>query len=165
MTAWLERSREERTLLNPAFCANLLWHATTGHSVCNGTALAFEEAFLVLPLILERKTREALPRNIRTSLVVWLEANPLVRGRIATKAQHLAEFTKEALLFGGIHGFITIHEGCIHGRHQWARAVRKSLRKSSDEVRECARKAEFVGRWFAHAGAVMTVLALIGVRP
>jgi len=69
MTAWLERSREERTLLNPAFCANLLWHATTGHSACNGTALAFEEAFLVLPLILERKTREALPRNIRTSLV------------------------------------------------------------------------------------------------
>ena len=120
MTAWLERSREERTLLNPGFCANLLWHATRGHIACNGTALAFEEAFLILPLILERKTREALPRDIRTSLVAWLEADPLVRGRIATKAQYLAEFTKEALFFGGIHGFITIHEGRIHGRYQWA---------------------------------------------
>jgi hypothetical protein len=53
----------------------------------------------------------------------------------------------------------------VVGADAWGKAIRKSLRGSSDEVRETAKKAEFVGKWFAHAGAAATVLALIGVRP
>jgi len=165
MTAWNDRSREERTLLNPGYCANLLWHATRGHASFAGAALAFEEAFLVLPLVLHRRTREELPRDTRTSLATWLEGDALARGRIASRAQLLAEFTKEALVFGGVHGFLSIIGGQVLGADPWRKAVRKSLRGSSDEVRETAKKAEFVGRWFAHAGAAATVLALIGVRP
>jgi hypothetical protein len=165
MTAWNDRSREERTLLNPGYCANLLWHATRGHASFDDTALAFEETFLVLPLVLDRRTREALPRDTRTSLATWLEGNPLARGRIASRAQLLAEFTKEALLFGGVYGLLSISEGQVVGVDAWRNAVRKSLRGSSDEVRETAKRAEFVGKWFAHAGAAATVLALIGVRP
>lgn len=165
MTAWRERSREERTLLNPGYCANLLWHATRGHTALAGAALAFEEAFLVLPLVLDRRTRETLPRDIRTSLAAWLEGDALVRGRITSRAQLLADFTREALLFGGVHGFLSISGGQVVGEDAWGKAVRKSLRDSSDEVRETAKKAEFVGKWFAHAGASATVLALIGVRP
>lgn len=165
MTAWNERTREERTLLNPGYCANLLWHAARGHTSIGGTALAFEEAFLVLPLVLDRRTREALPRDTRTSLATWLEGDPLARGRIASRAQILAEFTKEALLFGGVHGLLSISEGQVVGVDAWSKAVRKSLRGSSDEVRETAKKAEFAGKWFALAGAAATVLALMGVRP
>lgn len=165
MTEWARRSREERTLLNPGFCAQLVWHAARGHVAPAGTAMPFEEAFLVLPMVLERKTREALPRDTRTSLAVWLEVEPLVRGRIAARARLLAGFTRESLLFGGLHGFIRIEEGRIFSGEGWSKAVRKSLRTSSDEARECAKKAEFVGRWFAHAGAATTVFALIGVRP
>lgn len=165
MTAWNERSREERTLLNPGYCANLIWHATRGHASFGGAALAFEEAFLVLPLVLDRPTREALPRDIRTSLATWLEGDALARGRIVSRAQLLAEFTKEALLFGSIHGLLSISEGQVVGIDGWSKAVRKSLRDSSDEVRETAKKADFVGKWFAHAGAAATVFALIGVRP
>lgn len=165
MTAWNERSREERTLLNPGYCANLLWHATRGHASFAGSALAFEEAFIVLPLVLDRRTREALPRDTRTSLATWLEGDALVRGRIASRAQLLADFTREALLFGGVHGLLSITGGQVVGADAWGKAIRKSLRGSSDEVRETAKKAEFVGKWFAHAGAAATVLALIGVRP
>lgn len=165
MTAWHERSREERTLLNPGYCAKLLWHATQGHVSFDGTALAFEEAFLVLPFVLDRRTREALPRDTRTSLATWLEFDPLVRGRIASRAQLLEKFTKEALLFGGVHGLLAISGGRVRGDDSWKRAARRSLRGSSDEVRETAKKAEFIGKWFAHAGAAATVLALIGVRP
>ena len=165
MTAWNDRSHEERTLLNPGYCANLLWHATRGHASFAETALPFEEAFLVLPLVLDRRTREALPRHTRTSLATWLEGDALARGRIASRAQLLAEFTKEALLFGGVHGLLSISDGQVVGVDGWTKAIRKSLRGSNDEVRETAKKAEFVGKWFAHAGAAATVLALIGVRP
>lgn len=165
MTPWVQRSREERALLNSAFCTNLLWHAARGHSAVESDALPFEEAFLVLPFVLDRKTREALPRDTRTSLAVWLESNPLARGRIADRAQLLVGFTKEALSFGGFYGLIAISEGRIRASAAWQQAVRRSLSKASNEVRECAKKAEFVGRWFAQTGTAPTVFALIGVRP
>lgn len=165
MTVWTDRSRDERALFNPGYCANLLWHATRGHESVDGTGLAFEEAFLVLPIVLDRKTRETLPKGTQTSLATWLDMAPDLRARIATHAQLLVGFTKEALLFGGVYGLISITGGRVLGNQEWRKAVGKALRESSDEVRETAKKADFVGKWFAHAGSTATVLALIGVRP
>lgn len=165
MTSWSQRSREERSLLNPSFCANLLWHAARGHAGVGNGSLSFEEAFLVLPFVLHRETRETLPRVTRTSLAVWLDDNPLSRGRIVGRAQLLVTFTKEGLIFGGQHGVIRIEGGRIYAEEAWKRIINHSLKTSSDEVRECAKRAEFLGKWFAQTGSTPTVLALIGVRP
>lgn len=51
MTFWEQRSREEQGLLNPGFCANLLWHAASGYSGRPGESLSFEESFLVVSFI------------------------------------------------------------------------------------------------------------------
>lgn len=165
MTTWANRSREERSLLNPSFCACLFWHAARGHSSAAGTGLPVEEAFLVLPLVLHRGTRELLPRSARTSLAVWLDRNPLARGRIATRAGLLTPFTREGISFGGLHHFISIEKGALYSEGAWAGSVAQVLRESSDEVRECATRSAFVGNWFAHTGNASTVLALVGVRP
>lgn len=165
MTSWAHKSREERSLLNPAFCANLLWHAARGYCDIDGKALSFEESFLVLPFVLHRETRESLPRDTRTSLAVWLSDNSLSRGRVSNRARLLVGTTKEAITFGGIHGLLRIEHGCIHSDMAWEKSIKRALRASSDEVRECAKRAEFVGKWFALAGSAPTVLALIGVRP
>jgi len=165
MTPWTQRSREERALLNPGFCANLLWHAARGYAGASDSALSFEESFLVLPLVLHRETREALPRDTRTSLAAWIEDNPLARGRIASRAPLLVSFTKEGLTFGGVHGFILLDGGRLYAKTTWKIAVNRALRESSDEVRGCAKRADFVGKWFAQTGSAPTVLALIGVRP
>lgn len=165
MIPWSQRSREERALLNPAFCANLLWQAANGYASIGNGALSFEEAFLVLPFVLHRETREALPRFTRTSLAVWLNSEPLIRGRVVTRARLLVPFTKEAMAFGGVHGFIRIENGQIHAVLEWKKAVNRALRNSSDEVRLCAKRAEFIGKWFSQNGRSTTVLALMGVRP
>lgn len=165
MTPWSQRSSEERALLNPCFCANLLWHASYGYMSVSSDGLSFEESFLVLPFVLHRETRESSPRDIRTSLAVWIDDNPLLWGKIANRARVLVPFTKEGLFFGGVHGFIRINRGKIHSESTWKRTVNKSLRDSSDEVRCCAKRAEFVGKWFAQTGSAQTVLALMGVRP
>ena len=165
MTAWTDRSHEERALLNPGFCANLLWHAASGYASDGDSALSFEESFLVLPFVLHRETREALPRSRRTSLAVWLDENPLARGRVASRARLLVPFTKEALMFGGVHGLIRLDGGRLLAETTWKRAVSQTLTESSDEVKGCAKRAVFIGKWFAHAGSAATVLALIGVRP
>ena len=162
---WTQRSPEERSLLNPGFCANLLWHAGLGYADVSNSGLSFEEAFLVLPFVLHLETREVLPRDTRTSLVVWLDNNPLARSRIATRAQLLVKFTKEGMLFGGVHGLIRIGDGRVYANEEWKQVVNRSLKGSSDEVRGCAKRAVFIGKWFAQAGSSQTVLALMGVRP
>jgi len=165
MTLWGQRSREERALLNPGFCANLLWHAACGYAGVNRKSISFEESFLVLPLVLHRETREELPRSTRTSLAVWLDEHPLTRGRVTSRARQLIPFTKEALTFGGVHGFIRISGGMLHADIDWKKAVTRVLKESSDEVRVCAKRAVFVGKWFAESGSSATVLSIIGIRP
>lgn len=165
MTLWSQRSREERALLNPGFCASLLWHAARGYEGFGNGALSFEEAFLILPFVLHRETREALPRDTRTSLAVWLSDHPLARGRVAICARLLVTFTKEGMTFGGVHGLVLLEHGRLYAEEKWKRDVNRSLRVSSDEVRVCTKRAEFVGKWFAQVGSAPTVLALMGVRP
>ena len=164
-TPWFERSQEERWLLNPCFCATLLWFTASGFSKENERGFAFEEAFLVLPIVLHRETRTSLPRSISTSLAVWLENYPLTRGRIASHAKILVPYTKESLLFGGLRGLFRFEIGQIVANDQWKRYINLSMKESSDEVRECASKAEFLGKWFSQSGNGYTVLALIGVQP
>lgn len=165
MTPWTDRAREERALLNPAFCAQLLWHAARGHASATPNGLSFEESFLVLPFVLHAPTRSALPRDTRTSMVVWLARNPLARGNIVDRARLLVPFVREALTFGAMHGVIELSQGRVQPRAEWAGRVSAVLAEANDDVSDCARRAEFVGKWFARAGSSATVLALVGVRP
>lgn len=165
MTSWPQRSHEERVLLNPGFCANIIWHAARGYTDESGGTLSFEESFLVLPFVLHRETRGILPRTTQTSLAAWLDEYPLVRGRVVSRAQLLVPFTKEALTFGGVHGFIRLQDGKILAEMAWKKSVDRALKESSDEVRSCTKRADFIGKWFAQVGNAATIFALIGVRP
>ena len=165
MIIWEQRSREERALLNPAFCTNLLWHAAHGYSDGHNSFLSFEESFLVLPIVLHRETREGLPRFTRTSLAVWLHENPLARSKVVSRVRLLVPFTKEALSFGGMYGFVQLSGGKLQAELAWRKAINQVLKEASAEVRDCAKRADFVGKWFAEAGSAATVLALMGVRP
>lgn len=158
-------SAEERTLLNPAFCSILLWAAAKGHREEGPNALSFEESFLVLPLVLHRGTREALPTKINSSLAAWTEANPLQRGLVARSARSLVPFTRDALRFGGAHGLITLASTHLEPNLGWTSAVSKACKDGSVEVEECAKRAEFLGRWLARSGTPATVFAILGVRP
>ena len=161
---WDERSHEERTLLNPAFCAVLLWWACRGCASVRKEGMSFEEAFLVLPLVVQSKVRDALPRDTRTSLAVWLNRNPLAQGTVANSARAMVPFTRDAILWGGRRGLTGITAGWLTADEGWHGRVNESLGEGSEETRLCARRASFVGRWLARAGSPATVLALLGVR-
>jgi hypothetical protein len=98
-------------------------------------------------------------------LPVWLDDNPLIRAQLAERARTLVPYSREALLFGGTLGFLTVSEDRVSAEQGWKRKISAELRRSSDEVRSCAKRADFLGRWFARAGSPATVMALMGVRP
>lgn len=165
MTPWHTRSLEERNLLNPGFCATLLWHAAQGYASERNTPLAVELSFVVLPFVLHLETRESLPRNITTSLPTWLAENPIVRTRLGERARILRSFTREALIFGGTHDLLSLSRDGIRANAAMKKRVNAGLKTTSDEVRDCARRADFLGRWLEKAGATETVMVLLGVRP
>lgn len=165
MKPWEERPVEERALLNPGVCSVLLWSAANSYRKASGLPMRLDLTFIVLPVVLDRVTRDALPATARTSLPVWLRNHPLLPSRVAQRSRTLVPFAKEALLFGGAHGLLEFGEEGIVGSQTWKRRVAVALRESSDEVRLCAKRAEFLGRWFSNAGSADTVMALLGVRP
>lgn len=165
MIAWAARSREEKTLLNPAFCSMLLWHAAKGRESGDGDPLSIAEAFVVLALVLPLSTREALPVAVTTSLPVWVSEHPIEQRRVGERARALLPFTRTALTFGASHGLLHLNGTRIRPAMGSARGITKMLKQTSDEVRSCATKAEFVGRWFAKTGSEPTILSFLGVRP
>jgi hypothetical protein len=165
VTLWRERSIEERHLLNPSFCSVLLWYSAAGYVTKRNPAMPLALPFLVLPIVLHRSTRESLPRTTGTSLATWLTDQPLVRARVAERAVALRPFTQEALLFGGAHQLLMLGADGIRASASMKRTIESGLAGTGDEVRACAKRADFVGKWFEKAGKVETVLALLGVRP
>lgn len=165
MIAWDARSLEERSLLNPCFCAMLIWDAAFAYRREADRPMSLEESFLVLPIVLHQATREALPRTVRTSLAVWIQENPLIRGSIGDRANALVPYTREALLFAGLRGLLSFSGGTIDAGADHEGAISLVLNETSDEVISCAKRAAFIGRWFARTGGPTTVLALLGVRP
>ena len=165
MRSWTIRPPEERALLNPSFCSCLLWHAASGYERAVQTPLPFDLAFVVLPIVLHRQTRESLPRAARTSLAVWIDEHPLARSYVADRARVLLTFTKEAMIFGGMYGLLDLAGVKVMANAGWKKRIDADLKTATDEVRECAKRAEFVGKWLAGSGNSGTVMAILGVRP
>ena len=168
MNIWNDRNKEEQRLLNPSFCAVLLWHTAIGFGTEKshyGPLMPMEEAFLVLAMVLHKDARDALPRSPATSLAVWASEHPIARATVADRARVLVPFTKEALLFGGLHGLLQFPPHSVAASADWKGKVSRVLPQTSDEVRLCVRRAGFLGRWFARSGNAETVLSIIGVRP
>jgi hypothetical protein len=165
MSQWTSRPAEERALLNPSFCSCLLWQASVGYDSAAHVPLPFDISFLVLPTVLHRETRESLPKQVKTSLAVWIDDNPLARSHIASRAQTLVPFTKEAMMYGGLYGLFELKGGAIAANPEWKKRIAADLKDSTDEVRSCANRAEFVGKWLAGSGSSSTVMAILGLRP
>lgn len=170
MSAWQERTIEQRNLLNPAFCAIAVWHLARGYRT-EATTLGNEEgglpltlAFVGASLVLRGQTRERLPRTITSSLATWVNDHPLERSAVAKGVVVLREPVREALLFGAQHGLLLLDGQRLEAGNASSRKMNAYLRSSSGEVRDCMRQATFVGRWLCKAGAPPTVLALLGVQ-
>lgn len=170
MTAWQDRTIEQRNLLNPAFCSVAVWHLARGYATEATTlgtgqvALPFELAFVGASLVLRGQTREQLPRTITSSLAAWVHDHPLERSAVAKGVLVLRQPVREAVLFGAQHQLLVVNGRWIAAGESQAKKIKTYLGTSSTEVRDCMRQAVFVGRWLCKAGAPPTVLALLGVQ-
>lgn len=164
---WRNQAVEQARLLNPAFLGALVMEAARGYEDESGDAqgLPYALAFVALPVVLHKPTRDALPRQIRTSLAAWVVEHPEAQVGFPERSTALVPLVKDAILLASRDGLLR-----LEGTRFKATGNRRSLDAYSKscqslEVQECLKKALFLGRWFSRAGEATTVMALWGVRP
>ena len=168
MTIWSERTLEERNLLNPAFGSILVWHLAKGYqqeATSNGESINIPMVltFVGLSLVLRGKTRNSLPSTITSSIATWINQNPLLRSAVAKGVDVLRPYVREGLMFGANHALLKLDAVSVVATTAKTKQINKYLRTSSEEVRECAKKAQFIGRWLYRNGDPQTVMAMLGV--
>jgi Family of unknown function (DUF6521) len=165
MRQWTQRPREEANLLNPAFCCAALTSSIAGYMAVNVEGIPYPLVFMILPIVLHKATREALPQNTRTSLAAWIQDNAAMRVLFPERVISLKPHTREAVLFGLLHDWLAFQTDARLQTAMGERRINQFRRRLDDKARECVLRANFVGRWFASAGSPQTVLALWGIRP
>lgn len=171
MTAWHERTIEERNLLNPAFCAVILWFLAKGyHKEAQSISepqdqLPLTLAFVGASFVLRGQTRRTLPSTVRTSLPTWIYDYPMHRSAVAKGVEILRPYIREAIMFGAEQSFLILDGTTLIENPNAHIRINKYLKKTTPEIKECAKRAEFVGRWLIKNGTPSTVLALLGMQP
>ena len=166
MQPWSNRPVEEANLFNPAFCATLLAKTSSDYLKRVGSSFPFPLSFLVLPIVLHRGTRLALPGSTITSLLSWIQENRDQLVDFPVRVSHLRSITREALLFGVQHETLSLaSDGGLTVGSKYQSATERRTALFTDEARECVDRAGFVGRWFCSAGTTATIFAAWGVTP
>ncbi len=165
MTIWSARPKEEAYLLNPAFCATILSMAVREYTSLRPEAMPFPLTFLVLPVVLHKRTRDVLPPSVRTSMAAWFQENAEARVGFCERTVSLKPYTREALQFGISRDWLAFRDGGHLLSGITGAQSNRTLSVLVAEARECALRARFVGKWFASTGSSLTVLAFWGLRP
>lgn len=165
MRNWIERPREEAYLFNPAFCCTLLTAACAGYQEAPGRNLPFPVAFMVLPIVLHKQTRQSLPPTTRSSFPAWIQDNASLKIQFQERLVSLKPHTREAILLGISTGWLElIGQGDLSAPNGPS-AANRTVRMLKEEAKECVQRAKFLGKWFASAGSTETTMALWGIRP
>lgn len=162
MKRWDQRPFEVRNLFNPAFCGLVLFRALQGYEEENPDGMPFSVALLVLPLCLQKDSRQVIAESPRSYLLKTVENNPQMLVGFADRTRDMMPFAFEA--FG-----LLMERGCFvvspDGRLKTVPGqVRKSVTGTSESI-SCQRVARIIGKEFARIADRVTVYTTFGIRP
>ena len=156
MTAslWREQPAEQARLFNPAFLGALVLCAADGYERTSQErhGLPYVLAFLVLPIVLHKSTREALPRTTRTSLPAWISVNAHTQVGFPARASSLVSLTKDSIAVACHGGLLAIEGSRLCARAKMSTVAHFANAVKSAEVSDCLKKAQFIGKWPAGGG-------------
>jgi hypothetical protein len=163
---WRQQPVEQIRLLNPAFLGALLYCAAKGYEdESDQRGLPYALAFVAAPAVLQKATRDQLPRAISTTLAAWLSVNPSVLVGFSDRAKAIAPLVRHSIAASCAGGLLCLDSSQVTAAASIRRLNNYRSTAGTTEVLDCTKKAYFVGRWFAASGDYKTVMALWGVRP
>ena len=162
MKRWDQRPFEVRNLFNPAFCGLVLFRALQGYEEENPDGMPFSLALLVLPLCLQKDSRQVIADSPRSYLLNTVEKNPQLLVGFADRARDLMPFALEAFgLLMEKECFIVSQDGRLKTVPD---RVRKSVTGTSESI-SCQRVARIIGKECARIADRVTRYTTFGIRP
>jgi hypothetical protein len=126
--------------------------------------LSFALAFVVLPLVLHKPTRDILPGRASTAFAGWIAEHSPSLVEFPNRVLRLIPVSRESLLFLVQHKVLAFEAGgLIPGNKPIARTASPS--QVTDDVEEARGAAALLGRWFANQGSPSTIMLGFGVSP
>lgn len=162
MRKWEDRSPEIKYFLNPAFCSRLIYAVICEYENNSNQQMPFTLLYLVLPLVLHKKTREKI--NSKTKLLDWIQHNQELLIDFPARARGLVEITNESIEFLLCSGIVQLNDDGVIIRTPHKRKLSET-RYLNEEIKQCISKSKHVARWFISAGTTENIYACLGVRP
>jgi hypothetical protein len=160
---WENRSAIIANLFNPAFCGEIIRRTVSQYNL-GGEEFPFLLTYLILPIVLHKQTRSAMPNSTATYFHSWVEENEHLFVNFSERVKEMNPFTKESAMFLLNQNSIKITDS---GNLTIVQPYRKKLLTGDgiEEVKEIFRKAELLGRWFRLTGNVQTIYMFLKIRP
>lgn len=163
MERWSKRSLEVAYLLNPAFCAGLVYLTIKEYSKKTSCGLPFSVMYLILPILLHKRTREHI--SSKTNMVKWLQDRPELLIGFSGRVNSLIDYTNETIEFLLSHEVVKIVGDKIQIISNLSATLMKEQAKKDSEIKDCYLKAENLGRWFANMKSQENIYIAWGIKP
>src|SRR5690242_8788952 len=126
ISAWREQPAEQARLFNPAFLGALIFCAVRGYEAASDEerGLPYSLAFLALPIVLHKSTRDALPRTISTSLAAWISVNAHAQVGFPARASALVPMVRDAIAVACHGGLLEIDGSQLRARGKSANVAK-----------------------------------------
>lgn len=166
MNSWNNRSKEVANLLNPAFCCVALTTSIINYSNAKNIGMPVILAYIILPVLLNDKSRNELPKRTNTSLASWLDDHFNIRLILQEMIIPYKPYVKESILFGLVHDWLFLTNTGELKSSLNKNKINKIIENNyKGDTKDFFIRSRFLGKWFALSGTTETVMALWGVKP
>ncbi|MGO4853310.1 three component ABC system middle component [Phaeovulum sp. W22_SRMD_FR3] len=162
MKQWDRRPIEVRNLFNPGFCGLVLYRAMAAFQEIDAKGMPFSMSLLILPLALQRQSREVIQRGNRNFLLKIIADHPELQVDFGQRCTDMFPFTLEAL---GVLSSVGTMSVQANGRLTTVNDGVKKTISGTDETKATQRAAVFLGKEFARIGQSSTIYSTLGIRP
>ncbi|MCV0401726.1 MAG: DUF6521 family protein [Nitrosopumilus sp.] len=161
MIDWESRPIEIQTLLNPAFCGEVLLECIKTYEKRKGP-FPFSLSFLALPILLHPNTRSSIPYSSKY-MHLWIQTHRELLVGFKERAKNLVPIALESITF-------LLHSNVLFLNKDGDLISNPDLKltkipERSSEIMDCINKAHNVGKLFASAGNPASIFAMWGVCP
>lgn len=157
---WEDRPTTVAYLLNPAFCGEVIRRCMFEYQNTQKSAMPFQLAFLILPIVLNKNIRESLPKTSGKNFVSWVEENQIIKQDLPNIIKSVVAYTRESIMFLMMYEVVRLNDS---GNFEVI-AKSKAL-TNENEVTECYKKAELLGKLLAKAGTSQFIFINLGIKP
>jgi hypothetical protein len=161
LPTWENRPEITANLVNPAFCSEIIRESASAYKAEINENLPFSLAILILPLVLNSRIRERMPKSKSNTIHSWINENEDLKIGLPKLITSFLPFSREAIMFGIAHDSISIDEqGGLDLK------TRKGKLKMDDpEIKSCVNKAIILGKLFTKSGNSLTIYSILGIKP